>query len=117
NQCASGNIFGPCAFNNGGAQWPKATDLAGKVIAYAFGPGTQPVNSGLVFWGTPLGMTWNPGVDLFNRCSSFGEVQSVLAHGPYILRLDQYQAEWTFQLSVAPPNPIVVDWAAPAMTA
>ena len=35
--------------------------------------------------------------------------------GARILRLDQYQADWTFEYGV-PPNPIVVDPAAPAFS-
>src|SRR5262249_52027457 len=63
-------------------------------------------------------ITWMMPTDLFNRCVSYGEVQTALANGPgIVLRLDEYQNDWTFQLDTAPPNPLVVRAGAPTQTA
>jgi hypothetical protein len=49
----------------------------------------------------------------FGTCTSREEIENGIdgPEGLRVLRLDQYQADWTFEYSL-PPNPLVVDWTA-----
>lgn len=83
--------------------WPSILDLAGKIVFH------EP--NKLSADGRSVGMrgTWA------GRCTSAAEVERSIADGFRAFRLDQYQADWTFDYGV-PPNPIVVDPEAPAET-
>jgi hypothetical protein len=82
---------------------PSVPELAGKIVAmWRLDP------TPLIFQGhRELGMT-----DCYrDECTDTTDVGQLIDEGANVLRLDQYQADWTFEFGV-PPNPIVVDFAA-----
>ncbi len=97
-------------------RWPSPIELAGKIVFYE--PNLRSED------GQALGMrgTWaNRQVSPKDVARAVDEGQpfhrraSKSHEGFRALRLDQYQADWTFSYGV-PPNPIVVDPRAPTST-
>jgi hypothetical protein len=97
-------------------QWPHPLDLAGKLVLYE--PGKRDGSGRLV------GMqgTWASHVVTAGEVERAIETGAPFERGAWpceggarVLRLDQYQADWTFDYGV-PPNPIVVDATAPEST-
>ena len=93
--------------------WPTPTELAGKVVLYE--PNSLDTD------GRPVGLRGTHA----DRCVTPTMVETAIETGrPLVrngshcpggaraMRLDQYQADWTFAYGV-PPNPLVVDPRAP----
>ena len=99
-----GSIWG-IAETNG---YPTVVDCAGKAVIYfplpEFDPQTSVAKGYLLEQGTLRGANTE-------GCTTEGDVEALITGGSLVLRLDQYQADWTFEYGV-PPNPIVVDGAA-----
>jgi hypothetical protein len=88
--------------HNGG--YPTVPEMAGKAIIYFPAPDYSSDNPDAVCRGNaPLKPTLL-GFD-GDDCQSRGVVQQQRAQ---IFRVDQYQADWTFDYGV-PPNPLIVD--------
>lgn len=90
-------------------RWPYPLELAGKVVLYE--PNLRAADSGLIgLRGTHASRCVTP-----ERVETAIETGLALERsgsfckgGARALRLDQYQADWTFAYGV-PPNPLVVD--------
>jgi hypothetical protein len=88
-------------------RYPTALEMAGKVIVYFPAPDFSSDNPNAVCRGNaPLKPTVL-GYD-GDECTS----REVIERQPaQVFRVDQYQADWTFEYGV-PPNPLVVDGSA-----
>jgi hypothetical protein len=88
-----------------GGRYPTVPETAGKIVVYYPNPeysGSSSLCGGrLPFRGTLVG------TDVDN-CTSR---EAIVPLPPQVFRVDQYQADWTFDYGV-PPNPFVVDGAA-----
>lgn len=90
-------------------RWPNPRELAGKVVLYE--PNRQASDGSLLgLRGTHAGRYVTP--DAVEAAISTGlplqRDGAVCNGGARALRLNQYQADWTFDYGV-PPNPLVVD--------
>jgi hypothetical protein len=95
------NIFDPADLNSSPyfGQWPSVNSLAGKIIPWNIGGGNYG-NSGLQL------NTWSK-----EGYSSQSERNDSIQAGYHILKMDEYQQDWTFGSisdGTAPPNPIYV---------
>jgi hypothetical protein len=95
-------------------RWPLPAELAGKVVLYE--PNKRLPD------GRPSGLRGTHAAHCVTPAQVEAAIEtgqplerngSVCAGGARALRLDQYQADWTFDYGV-PPNPLVVDPEAPA---
>ena len=99
-----------------GGAYPILSGLAGKAVIYLPWPEFSDTSLAIYHWTTNSTLR-SPSMD---HCTDYANVSNSIATGaqgnlstqvPYgarVLRLDQYQADWTFDYGV-PPNPIVVD--------
>lgn len=90
------------AVDQNGGRYPAATDLAGKVVLYWPGDtlGGCHADHCVSREMVERSIAGNVGVeDASEQCGP---------EGCRVFRLDQYQADWTFDYGV-PPNPIIVD--------
>lgn len=95
-------IFGPGAFAANNSQWPTVPELAGKVIPY-----NSFYGSDYLFGGAPFSR-W-----IKDDYTNASQRASMILSGNYtIISPDQYQENWTFDLT-APPNPVYVQSGAP----
>ncbi len=94
-------------------RWPEPGELAGKIVLYQ--PGKRDDEGRLVgMEGTWAGRHVRP-LEVEYTIETGTPIQAYAwscEGGTRIPRLDQYQADWTFDYGV-PPNPIVVDADAP----
>jgi hypothetical protein len=109
---AAANIFGPDALDAYTAQnagrLPSMPELAGKILPVGWRDRDRG-GTGLIFGpARPFPAKSRPCDD----CTSLDEVRRYIAtEGTVFFRLDQYQANWTYDYGV-PPNPLVVDHSA-----
>lgn len=95
-------------------QYPTIPEIVGKAVIYF--PAAEFPKPGFSGIGTLRGTSAD---DCTNRAAvehsistgNLGQGPSCGSGGCRVLRLDQYQADWTFEYGV-PPNPLVVDAAA-----
>jgi hypothetical protein len=94
-------------------RYPTLDEMVGKAVIYYPSPEYDPGSPGRVcnsiadapFKGTLKGTA-------FDACTDKAEVLAeIVANGWRIPRVDQYQADWTFDYG-APPDPLVVDSSA-----
>jgi hypothetical protein len=125
-------VFGPSALetflNKNGGKYPTVPQLAGRIIPVSIPDDceTTKICTNLIFRNekvplcsnsAPLGLGFLQPSHVNDDGTSLNKVISSLSPGTGgIVRLDQYQADWTFNYGV-PPNPIVVSNTAPAFQA
>jgi hypothetical protein len=99
-------IFGPDSLGQAGGVWPAVPQLAGKIIAVA---DWGSWGSGMVFRGSPTGLTSWFSSEATDQCTDASVIASVVDEGYNLPRWDQYQADWTFGCGLAPPSPLCVE--------
>jgi hypothetical protein len=101
--------------NQRAGQHPTVAELVGKVIIYYPLPQFSPGGAGAFCGGAPPFQGTLLSTD-YDDCQKTGFEGTA----PQVCRMDQYQADWTFDYGV-PPNPLIVDSTAtppyPAPTA
>jgi hypothetical protein len=106
-QVFGGNVIELYKFVDGQSRYPTVPEVAGKAVIYFPAPDFSSDNPAAVCRGNaPLKPTLL-GFD-GDDCTSREVIQRQRAQ---VFRVDQYQADWTFEYGV-PPNPLVVDWTA-----
>jgi hypothetical protein len=84
---------------------PTVPELAGKVIPVLLG--AHPASAFFFNDGRgPDSINFNASSE--DHCTNWGEIQRLIQAGNSVFRLDQYQADWTFEYGVS-PNPLIVD--------
>ena len=113
NQVFPGNVVQLNEFvdeHNG--EYPTVPEMAGKVIIYYPQPEFSPGNPDAACQGRPP-FTGTLFGRLHDECTRREEVDSEIQerNSGQVFRVDQYQADWTFEYGV-PPNPLVVNGSA-----
>jgi hypothetical protein len=101
------NVIELYKFVDGQSGYPTVPEVAGKAIIYFPAPDFSSDSPAAVCRGNaPLKPTLLGFVG--DDCTSREVIQRQRAQ---VFRVDQYQADWTFEYGV-PPSPLVVDWTA-----
>src|SRR5947199_4893984 len=90
--------------------YPTVAEMAGKVIIYYPKPDFSPDHPNATCQGRPPFKPTLIGYD-GDVCIRREDVENQIQRGVQVFRVDQYQADWTFDYGV-PPNPLIVDWTA-----
>jgi hypothetical protein len=85
-------------------EYPTVQEMVGKVILYYPTPEFTPDNPDAACQGRPP-FKGTLGGKHFDECTSREGIHSEQSQ---VFRVDQYQADWTFEYGV-PPNPLIVD--------
>jgi hypothetical protein len=88
-----------------GRRYPSVSEMAGKAVLYSPSTDLRGTYAGDCTTREAVEDSIRIGDPLGDAAANCGP------SGCRVFRLDQYQADWTFEYGV-PPNPLVVDWAA-----